>query len=120
MSRVCDRLGLRVAADEAPEQGYFFRSDQFAFASAGVPAVWLDGGTDYVGRPPGWGVETRARYRRTFYHRPSDEPQEDWDLAGLAQIGQVTIEVLREIARAGAVNWKPGSSFRRASVPASR
>ena len=31
--------GLRTAPDEHPERGYFYRSDHFAFAKAGIPAV---------------------------------------------------------------------------------
>ncbi len=112
---VAARLGLRVSPDAAPEQGYFFRSDQFAFARAGVPAVWLDGGTEVVGRPAGWGAARRQEYRAHRYHRPSDEIGPDWDYAGLVQLAEVTQAVIAEIARRGTVRWRPTSPFARIS-----
>ncbi|MCU0293439.1 MAG: M28 family peptidase [Thermoanaerobaculaceae bacterium] len=111
LGRVAAHRGLAVSTDSAPEQGFFFRSDQLAFARAGVPALWLDGGTDYEGRPPQWGVQRRAAYRDTAYHRPSDVVGADWDWRGLQQIAEVTVDLIAEIARAGQVRWLPGSEF---------
>lgn len=111
VAEVARAKGLRVSLDDAPEQGYFFRSDQFSFARAGVPAVWLDGGTDVVGRPPGWGVEKRREYRARNYHRPTDEIGPDWDFDGLAQLAEITRAVIDEIARRGEVRWRKGSAF---------
>ena len=31
--------GWRVSPDDHPERGYFYRSDHFSFAKAGVPSV---------------------------------------------------------------------------------
>ncbi len=111
VATVARQLGMRVAPDDAPEQGYFFRSDQFAFAQAGVPAVWLDGGTDVIGRPAGWGAEQRREYRRRHYHRPSDEVRPDWDFRGLVQLASVVQAVVDEISRRGVVRWRPDSPF---------
>jgi len=47
--------GRTVHGDESPEKGSFYRSDQFNFARAGVPAAYVKKGTDVVGRPPGYG-----------------------------------------------------------------
>ena len=38
--------------DQFPDRGFFYRSDQFNFAKIGVPALYLDTGTDFVGKPP--------------------------------------------------------------------
>jgi Zn-dependent M28 family amino/carboxypeptidase len=105
------RAGLRLAPEPVPEQGYFFRSDQYAFAQAGVPALWLDGGTDYVGRPAGWGEAVRQAYRDNDYHRPSDEVKPEFDLSGLAQLAEVTAALIAEIAARGRVDWLPSSEF---------
>ncbi len=113
IAAVCADDGLVVAPDPAPEQGFFFRSDQYSFAKAGVPSLWIDGGTDVVGRPPGWGAAARRRYRESVYHRPGDEVGADWDTAGLVQIGDVTIDLVDAIAAHGAVAWRPGSAFSR-------
>ena len=42
-----------VRPDAEPEKGFYFRSDHFSFAKAGVPALDPDGGVDYVGGPKG-------------------------------------------------------------------
>jgi Zn-dependent M28 family amino/carboxypeptidase len=105
-ARLLRPLGVRVAADPVPEQGYLFRSDQLAWLQAGVPAAWLDGGFDYVGRPAGWGDAKRADYRARFYHTPFDEVRPDWDYAGLVQLAEVTAGLVRGIAAGGAAAWR--------------
>jgi hypothetical protein len=110
LAAVLARAGLHLATDPVPEQGYFFRSDQYAFAQAGVPAIWVDGGTDYEGRPPGWGDRVRRAYRESDYHRPSDEVKPEFDLAGLAQLAEVTSALIAEIAARGRVDWRPTSA----------
>jgi hypothetical protein len=111
LGAVLARTGLRLAPEPVPEQGYFFRSDQYAFAQAGVPALWLDGGTDYENRPAGWGEAVRKAYRDNDYHRPSDEVKPEFDLSGLAQLAELTSALIAEIAARGRVDWLPSSEF---------
>jgi Zn-dependent M28 family amino/carboxypeptidase len=106
LGRVLRPLGMRVTPDPVPDQGYMFRSDQLAWAQAGVPAAWIDGGMDYVGRPAGWGDAKRAEYRAQAYHTPFDELRADWDYAGLVQLAQITAALVREIGAGGAAAWK--------------
>ncbi len=105
-ARLLRPLGVAVTPDPVPEQGYLFRSDQLAWLQAGVPAAWLDGGFDYVGRPAGWGEAKRADYRARIYHTPFDDVQPDWDYAGLVQLGEITAGLVRAIAAGGAAGWK--------------
>ena len=105
---VLARRGLTLSSDPVPEQGYFFRSDQYSFARSGIPGIWLDCGTDVVGRPPGWGATVHEAYRQHDYHHPSDEFRPDWDLSGLVQIGEVTADLIAAIETAGGVTWKAG------------
>ena len=108
------RHGMTVSPDRAPEQGYFYRSDQFSFARAGVPAVWFDCGETVVARPPGWGSERRRQYRARSYHRPSDQFDPEWELAGTLQLIRLAAELLIEIdRRAESLGWKPDSPFGR-------
>ena len=44
-----------VVADQFPDRGTFYRSDQFNFAKIGVPAAYLKSGTDVIGKPAGFG-----------------------------------------------------------------
>ena len=68
-----------------PDRGFYYRSDQFNFAKIGVPAFYFDGGTDFIGRPEGWGVEQIERYEENNYHQPSDELTSDWNFDGMVQ-----------------------------------
>ena len=106
LGRVLTPLGMRVVRDPVPEQGYAFRSDQLAWLQAGVPAAWLDGGFDYVGKPAGWGDAKRAEYRAQAYHTPFDEVRADWDYSGLVQLAQITSALVREIGAGGAAAWR--------------
>ena len=110
---VLARRHMTLTPDDAPEQGFFFRSDQASLVRAGVPAVWLDTGFDVVGRPAGWGREQRERYRAHDYHKPSDEFRPGWDLRGLEELGGITIDLVQAVERAGKVDFKPGSPFSR-------
>ena len=49
--RVAGSQGRLVKPDQFPDRGYYYRSDQFSFARIGVPALFFDDGTDFVGRP---------------------------------------------------------------------
>lgn len=111
---VAKREGLAVAPEPAPEQGFFYRSDQYAFARAGVPGIWIDLGDDLVGVPPGTGLARREEYRASRYHRPGDEFDPKWELTGTAQLARVVELLVEEIgARGGKVPWNDGSPFRR-------
>jgi Zn-dependent M28 family amino/carboxypeptidase len=81
-------LGLRVHTERSPEQGFFFRSDQFAFARAGVPALFLDHGIEFRDRPAGWGNTVLTRYETERYHQPTDNYDPGFDLAGAVQQGR--------------------------------
>lgn len=105
--------GLTLEGDASPEQGYFFRSDQFSFVRFGVPAAYIDQGYDYVGRPAGWGDEREDEYRERDYHQPSDEYRADFDLAGAVQMGRVAFRVGHAVAQMPAFpEWLPGAEFK--------
>ena len=77
-----------LKADQFPERGSYYRSDQFNFAKIGVPAFYLNGGTDYPDKPPGWGVEQLDAYIERNYHQPSDELTDEWRFDGIVQDAQ--------------------------------
>lgn len=54
--------GRSQAPEYRPEHGHFFRADQFEFARAGVPGLYINTGTDYLGRAQGWGLEQLDGY----------------------------------------------------------
>lgn len=102
-----------VTADQAPELGGFYRSDQFEFAKVGVPGLYTRGGEDYLGKPAGWGKAKRAAFTANDYHKPSDEVQADWDLSGAVLDLQLLFDVGAKLSGDGAwPSWKEGSEFK--------
>jgi len=73
-------LGRVLIPDPEPEKGFYYRSDHFQFAKAGIPAFYADPGIDYIDRPEGYGMQKREAYTSTDYHAVSDEVKPDWDL----------------------------------------
>ena len=106
--------GMRISPDEHPERGYFYRSDHFSFAKAGVPAVSIGPGTDVVGRPPGWGTAQNEEYTAKRYHQPSDEYREDLDLRGAAQLSRIVLRFALYLANApDRPTWNADAEFGR-------
>ena len=123
LERVLATSGRTTAPDAEPEKGFYYRSDHFEFAKQGVPALYTDAGTRYVGRDSAYGMTKRDEYTARDYHKPSDEVKPDWDLSG-------AVEDLRALFRVGYVvaqdprfpEWKAGTEFkaRRDSAMAAR
>ena len=115
-TRAAAAEGLRVTTnEEALIKGSFFRSDHFPFAKAGVPALSLEGGTDFIGRPAGWGKAQAEEYTARRYHQPSDEVLPSFSYDGAVQQTRVIVRtaVAAATARAQPV-WNRGSEFRAA------
>jgi Zn-dependent M28 family amino/carboxypeptidase len=104
--------GRVVIPDSEPEKGFYFRSDHFHFAKRGVPALYLDPGTEYIGKPASFGEQKRAEYNENHYHQVGDELDPAWDLSGAAQDVELLFRVGYMIA-GGDVwpAWKPGTEF---------
>jgi Zn-dependent M28 family amino/carboxypeptidase len=102
-------MGMRVSGERAPDRGFFFRSDHFPFARAGVPALFIDHGIEFRNRPAGWGVERLSRFEAEAYHRPADRYDPSFDLAGAVQQARLAFLVGREVASApGRPRWYRG------------
>ena len=111
---------MRLSPDEHPERGYFYRSDHFSFAKAGIPAVSIAAGNDYVGKPAGWGAQQEEDYTANRYHQPSDEYKPDFDLSGAVQLSEIVLGFGRWIANASVVpTWNADAEFRSARKPIS-
>ena len=112
-AEVAAGLGRTLAPDPEPEKGFYYRSDHFSFARAGIPAFYADPGVEYIDKPEGYGIEKRTEYTANDYHAVSDEVKPDWDLSG-------AIEDLTFLYRMGArladgddwPAWSETSEFR--------
>jgi len=78
-------LGRVLVPDPEPEKGFYYRSDHFQFAKAGIPAFYADPGIDYIDRPEGYGMQKREAYTSTDYHAVTDDVKPDWDLSGAVE-----------------------------------
>jgi Zn-dependent M28 family amino/carboxypeptidase len=102
-----------VRPDPEPEKGRYYRSDHFNFAKQGVPALYTDDGTEFIGKPERYGLEVRDRYTNEDYHRPSDEVKADWTPEGAVEDALLYAEVGYAVANAAKYpEWKPGNEFR--------
>jgi Zn-dependent M28 family amino/carboxypeptidase len=105
--------GMRISPDEHPERGAFYRSDHFSFARVGVPSASVGAGTDFVGRPAGWGAAQDEDYTAHRYHQPSDEYRVDFDLTGAAQLAEIVLGFGMQLANAATVpTWNRDAEFR--------
>ena len=117
--QVAEYQGRIVKPDEFPDRGYYYRSDQFNFAKIGVPAFFLDGGTEIIGRPEGWGVEQINLYTERDYHQPSDEYRDDWTFEAMADDSQFGFWAGLIVANAAELPaWNPGDEFAAARAAA--
>ncbi len=120
LARLIAPDGLRLSPDLHPEAGHFFRSDHFSFAKAGIPAVSIGAGDDFVGRPAGWGKQQDDDYTAHRYHQPSDRYDPSWDLSGAVQLSNIVLRFGRELADSPTVpTWSKGAEFHRPGQPIS-
>ena len=119
VTMIAEEQGRVVKPDQFADKGYFYRSDQFSFAKIGVPAMYLDTGTDFVDRPAGWGREQMDHFTTVHYHQPSDEYDESWNLEGMVSDAALGFWTGLAIANADDVpEWTPGDEFEAARLKA--
>ena len=104
--------GRVVTPDQFPDRGFFYRSDQFNFAKIGVPALYFSKGTDFIGRPAGWGREQLEQWELKIYHQPSDQIDDSWNFDGMIEDAQMTFYIGWLVSQADAMPaWNPGDEF---------
>ena len=79
-----------------------------------MPALNVDEGVEFVGKPAGFGQRGAASATPpSVYHKPSDEVTPDWDLSGLAEDVQLLFAVGYRVAQADRYPaWTPGNEFK--------
>lgn len=112
LQALAEQEGRYVSDDGQPEQNFYYRSDHFPFARAGVPALMPWHGVDWVegGREAGL-----AAWKAKFgadYHRPSDEWSVDWDLRSAVENLTLLYRLGLDLANGDEwPTWKPTSEF---------
>ena len=106
-------MGKSFTPDPRPEAGGFFRSDHFAFALAGVPAVSFKSGQDLEVGGLERSAELASQYVSQLYHQVGDEWTADWNFEGIAEDSLLLYRVGRRLANgADWPNWGEGSEFK--------
>lgn len=114
---VAKPMGLRITPEDHPERGAFYRSDHFSFAKVGIPAVSIGEGSDFIGRPGGWGEAQGEDYTSHRYHQPTDEYRPDFDLRGAVQLSELVLKVALRLANSPAwPTWNANAEFARKRV----
>ena len=104
--------GRYVTEEKTLRAGWYYRSDQFSFARIGVPAIWFKSGTDFIGRPEGWGEQVHAEWIEQNYHRPTDEVEESWIFDGLVEDARLAFKLALTVANTDEMPaWYPGDEF---------
>ncbi|MEQ1884548.1 MAG: M28 family peptidase, partial [Bryobacteraceae bacterium] len=86
------RYSLALAKDPTPAAGLYYRSDHFSFARVGIPSFSVDKGVELAGTEPGAGKKAEDEYYAKRYHQPSDQYNDNWNLADMetyARFGMV-------------------------------
>ena len=92
--------GRVVGQDTHPERGYFFRSDHFPLAKAGVPALSLSEPKQFEGPTAAALLAKQEAYNGKDYHQPSDEFDSAWDFSGAAEDMKLLVQLVWQVAAA--------------------
>ena len=108
------RQGRAVRPDSNIDYGSYYRGDQFEFARAGVPVIYLRSSSNYVGKPASYGKDKLLNYTAHVYHTVNDIVQPKWDSSGAVEDIALLFEAGYQAAQAkGQPTWKPGAEFQR-------
>ncbi|WP_223621496.1 M28 family metallopeptidase [Lysobacter sp. ESA13C] len=115
LKTIADGQGRVLHAEATPQDGFYFRSDHFNFAKAGVPALYAKGGDDLLEGGTEAGQKAQVDYRDHRYHKPADQFDPNWKLDGVVQ----DLDALYGVGKVLAgneqwPNWYEGNAFRAA------
>ncbi len=114
VQRVAKEMNMEISPDPMPEQGFFYRSDQFSLVKVGVPAVYFDMGLKFIGKPEDWGKKLMEEYIEKRYHTPYDEYDPSWSLEGAVQMAKFALKTGYYLANQPEMpQWNEGDQFRR-------
>ena len=103
-----------ISGDPRPAAGIYYRSDHFAFANVGIPALYAKGGAVPADQAT---ADLRAKLDPILakcYHGLCDQYSDDWDLTGAVEDMQLFFEIGVELSEANVwPQWSKTSEFSR-------
>ncbi len=101
-----------VVPEPTPEAGFFYRSDHISLARKGVPMIYAQGGSNYIGRDDAY-AEMVAEDLAGRYHDPTDIVHDKWVWDGMHQDMWLFYNVGKELVNSDMwPNWYEGNEFR--------
>ena len=115
---VAKKMGLQIAQAAPDLGGAFFRADHFNFARAGVPAFNVgsavfsgDGHFDFDQHGIA-DANSKMLGFKNDYHTERDKYHPEWDLSGMQQQAQFTLNLGYDVANAKSMPvWNKGEAF---------
>lgn len=110
---IASDLDIPLSADTMPEEVVFVRSDQYAFIRRGIPALYLEGGSQAVD-PAIDAVAVMGDFLRRHYHQPSDDVSLPIHYPSAARLAELAQRVGQRVADAEQPPaWNSGDFFER-------
>jgi Zn-dependent M28 family amino/carboxypeptidase len=115
--QVANQMGLKIAASVPDLGGAYFRADHFNFARSGVPAFNVgsavfsgDGHFEFTDHAHA--SESKMKGFKKDYHTVNDRYDPQWDLSGMVQQAQFTLNLGYLIANNKQIpQWKKGDPY---------
>lgn len=106
----------RMVDESNTAAGFYFRSDHFNFAKAGVPALYIESGSDLLDGGQAAGDAASRDYNEHRYHKPGDQyDAATWKVDGIVQDLDAVYSVGDALANGGQwPNWYAGNPFKAA------
>jgi len=111
--QIAKRYDLRLDSDTGSEADTFLRSDHYAFAKRGIPALYLNIGVMTSPGSQDNAQDLRKAFFEKHYHQPSDDMDLPINWQAAARFADVHVEMLRALADPDLVaTWNANSLFK--------
>jgi Zn-dependent M28 family amino/carboxypeptidase len=102
-----------ILPDPNSHTGMFFRSDHFSFVKVGIPSLFVRGNCEHIEYGKEWMAEKESNWLRNYYHKPTDQYEEDWDLSGVEDDAKLLFMVGYKLSNESTFpKWKENSEFK--------
>lgn len=118
LAHEAEKMDREVKPDQNPEQGFYYRSDHFNFARIGVPALYVNRGSEFIDYPEDY-LDTVLQRTSEIYHTVDDEIYDWWDLRGAVEDLQLLFNLTINLSnQPDRPSWVEGDEFESARLQA--